>query len=68
MTISEFHAWLDGYSASFTDGTPNADQWVKVLEKIASLKPLILPAPATPPLWPTTAPALPYTPNWRSAQ
>ena len=63
MTIGEFHAWLDGYSASFTDGVPNAEQWAKVLEKIADLTPLVLPAPAAPTLWPTAVPTLPYTPT-----
>lgn len=36
MTIAEFQAWLDGYSASFGDA-PNAEQWAKIKGKIATL-------------------------------
>lgn len=42
MTIAEFQAWLDGYSASFGDA-PNAEQWAKIKEKIADLAIVRLP-------------------------
>ncbi|KAB2708321.1 hypothetical protein [Brucella intermedia] len=38
MTLNEFKAWLEGYSASFVDGAPNADQWAKINEKLGSVK------------------------------
>lgn len=40
MTIAEFNAWLEGYSAAFTDSAPNADQWVVIKSKLASVQPL----------------------------
>lgn len=39
MLINEFRAWLDGFSASFTDGVPNAEQWSKILERLATVQP-----------------------------
>lgn len=38
MTLSEFKAWLDGYSESFSDGRPNADQWKKIQMKLNNLR------------------------------
>ena len=38
MTLSEFKAWLEGFSEAFTDGIPNADQWAKVQAKLADVK------------------------------
>lgn len=38
MTLSEFKAWLEGYSEAFADGVPNADQWAKVQAKLADVK------------------------------
>ena len=38
MTLSEFKAWLEGYSEAFTSGAPNADQWAKINEKLGSVK------------------------------
>ena len=42
MTISEFHAWLEGFSESFTEA-PNAEQWAKIKAKLASLEALRVP-------------------------
>lgn len=42
MTIAEFQAWLDGYSASFGDA-PNAEQWAKIKGKIATLAVVVMP-------------------------
>lgn len=42
MTLAEFKAWLDGYSASFTDGAPNAEQWAVISEKLAGVVPFAL--------------------------
>ncbi|APX70742.1 MULTISPECIES: hypothetical protein [unclassified Brucella] len=38
MTLNEFKAWLEGYSASFEDGAPNADQWAKIAEKLDTVE------------------------------
>lgn len=51
MTLSEFKAWLEGYSEAFTGGAPNADQWAKINEKlglvkmVAEIKPSYAPNP-----------------------
>jgi hypothetical protein len=45
MTIAEFQAWLDGYSASFGDA-PNAEQWAKIKGKIATLAVVAVPSSA----------------------
>lgn len=48
MTLNEFKAWLEGYSASFKDGTPNADQWVEVQRRLYNVDALFstgLPSP-----------------------
>lgn len=37
MTISEFKAWLDGFSASFKDGAPDAEQWKRIKQKLDML-------------------------------
>jgi hypothetical protein len=37
MTISEFQAWLEGYSASFGEA-PSADQWAEIKGRIARLQ------------------------------
>lgn len=42
MTLSEFKAWLEGYSASFKDGVPDAAQWAEVQAKLATVEPLKL--------------------------
>jgi hypothetical protein len=43
MTLSEFRAWLEGYSASFTDGTPNADQWAEIQRRIQGVQVFVAP-------------------------
>lgn len=40
MTLAEFKAWLEGYSASFVDGAPNAEQWAEVQKRIKDVVPL----------------------------
>ena len=45
MTLAEFKAWLEGYSASFKDGAPNADQWEAIKEKIGKVTPVDLSPP-----------------------
>ena len=40
MTLSEFNAWLEGYSASFIDGCPNVDQWGAIKAKLATVQPV----------------------------
>jgi hypothetical protein len=56
MTLSEFRAWLEGYSASFTDGTPNADQWAEIQRRIQGVQvfvaPVNVPANSIPQVWP----------------
>ena len=39
MTLAEFKAWLEGYSASFKDGVPNAEQWTQVVNRLANVEP-----------------------------
>lgn len=57
MTISEFHAWLDGFSEAIGDA-PTPDQWAKVLAKLKTVQALSVPqqmplAPRPPyPGWP----------------
>lgn len=36
MTVSEFRAWLDGYSAVIGDA-PTADQWATIKAKLADV-------------------------------
>ena len=40
MNLAEFKAWLEGYSASFRDGAPNAEQWAEIQKRIAQVQPL----------------------------
>jgi len=40
MNLSEFKAWIDGYSASFKDGAPNAEQWAEVQRRLADVQPI----------------------------
>jgi hypothetical protein len=37
MTIGEFKAWLDGYSASFNEA-PDEWEWSVIKEKLATVK------------------------------
>lgn len=48
MTLQEFKAWLEGYSAGFMDGVPNAEQWAAVAEKLRNVQPIRLDGPVTP--------------------
>ncbi|PWL18853.1 hypothetical protein DKP76_07265 [Falsochrobactrum shanghaiense] len=34
MTLSEFKAWLEGFSTSFIDGAPDAEQWAAIASKL----------------------------------
>jgi len=55
MTLSEFKAWLEGYSEAFTDGVPNADQWAKVQAKLGKIDKIVAPGSfgiPTPPFQP----------------
>jgi len=40
MNLSEFKAWLEGYSTSFAGGVPSAEQWAVVAEKLRNVQPL----------------------------
>lgn len=42
MTLAELKAWLEGYSASFVDGAPDADQWAEIQKRISAAQPLKL--------------------------
>lgn len=67
MTLDEFNAWLEGYSASFTDGAPNAEQWEAIKGKLASIQPLKF-APYGPRPHDTMTEPLPYIrPYWVDA-
>ena len=44
MTLNEFKAWLDGFSASFDDA-PNAEQWKAIVEKLNLVQPDVKPMP-----------------------
>jgi hypothetical protein len=37
MTITEFKAWLDGFTDAM-EGPPNAEQWGKIKSKIEALE------------------------------
>lgn len=37
MTLNEFRAWLDGFSAAMGDA-PTPQQWATVLEKLATVE------------------------------
>lgn len=53
MTLSEFKAWLEGYSESFVQGAPTVEQWTKVQDKLATVDVVVLPAaPYNPPTLP----------------
>lgn len=48
MTITEFHAWLDGFSEAIGDA-PTPDQWAKVLAKLRTVRGFEMPqAPIVP--------------------
>lgn len=34
MTMNEFKAWLEGYSASFRNGRPNEEQWGEIKRRL----------------------------------
>lgn len=57
MTISEFRAWLEGFSEAI-DGAPTAEQWEKIKEKIGTIA-----APASAPTYVPYPIAYPYQPN-----
>lgn len=39
MTLSEFRAWLDGFSAAMGDA-PTAEQWAAIKAKLADVQPV----------------------------
>lgn len=41
MKLSEFKAWLEGFSESFSNA-PNPEQWERIKDKIEQLKPEIV--------------------------
>lgn len=49
MTLNEFRAWLEGYSAAFTDGTPDAAQWAEIRRRLLLVEPFPAPTPLEPP-------------------
>ena len=53
MTISEFRAWLEGFSEAIGEA-PTAEQWEKIKEKIGTI--------AAPPV-PLLAPLMQYPPH-----
>ncbi|MFC0245793.1 hypothetical protein ACFOLL_12755 [Falsochrobactrum ovis] len=52
MTLSEFKAWLEGFSASFSNGTPDDAQWDLIQKKLASVSYYTAPLPTTLPKLP----------------
>lgn len=49
MTVSEFKAWLDGFSEAI-DGVPTAEQWAKIKAKVNDLRSNVV--PSVPPHFP----------------
>lgn len=78
MTLSEFHAWLEGYSASFKGGSPNPEQWTQIVNRLANVEhPIKIEyAPSDPMRTGRTAPVivgpyysptvLPSAPDWQN--
>lgn len=68
MTIAEFQHWLRGYSASFKNGAPDADQWAEIQKELAKVQPLNF-SPATYPVpergYFAPSPSIPL-PEWPS--
>ncbi len=72
MTLGEFKAWLDGFSAAI-NGAPTAEQWATIREKLGEVQAFPLPAVTAPspyvpsvypnPFTPSTLPAMP-PPSW----
>lgn len=63
MTLSEFRAWLDGFSEGVGDA-PTPEQWQRIQQKLAEVIEI---APAPPPAqWPTRepVPGLPWKIGW----
>lgn len=62
MTLNEFKAWLEGFSASFDDA-PNAEQWAVIQDKLARIQAPLTYAPEILPREQTTVPwgRWPYT-------
>ncbi len=56
MTISEFKAWLEGFTEGWGGGNaPTPEQWAKVLDKVATLQAIAhLPQLQAVPYAPTT--------------
>lgn len=52
MTITEFHAWLDGFSEAIA-GAPTPEQWAKVLAKLKQVRgdASVFTAPSMPQRW-----------------
>ncbi len=63
MTLQEFMAWLDGFSAAIGDA-PTPEQWATIKAKLADVVPLAYPPVNYPPTtvypfggYPSSAPA-----------
>lgn len=58
MTLQEFKAWLEGFSASFENGAPNEAQWALIHKKLGSVVAPVASQPAIPKLPPIGGPWL----------
>lgn len=38
MTLSEFKAWLEGFEAAMTEGSPSPDQWATIKAKLGRVQ------------------------------
>jgi hypothetical protein len=67
MTFTEFQHWLRGYSAAFTAGAPNAEQWTVIQAELAEVRAPTVASPASRPDhailpgWPGVGPRLDQT-------
>lgn len=67
MTINEFRAWLDGFKEAIGEA-PTAEQWAKVLEKVAIVREASV-LPYVPTTYPPTLPGtVPYPHTLRSGE
>ncbi len=47
MTLGEFKAWLDGFSAAI-NGAPTVEQWATIREKLSEVQAVSIPAAPRP--------------------
>lgn len=62
MTLNEFKAWLEGFETSFSCGTPNAEQWAAVKEKLAKVAATPTLGDRYPPIEPKSPTVKPFEP------